>query len=187
MRLTKEQILEQMPSLNPDKDLVAMWYGDIPGRTYDVTWHEEWKKLTGTLSNISATKAFMYEVYGEFDTYSTFIGDAHVSRDGKVLAGDVRVKYRGDTYDIYLNEMYGWHALDIMRIGQTVTGFSNEDGMGSPSLNTKEMSADVIEAVINQPLEDYGYGIQRLMEMVRATYYADPTNYIMEKLKSYGR
>lgn len=71
--------------------------------------------------------------------------------------------------------------MDILRIDENVVGFSNKYGIGSPSLNTKEMDKETIEKILNLPLEDYGVGIQKFMETVRQVYDIDGTNHIMEK------
>ena len=78
--------------------------------------------------------------------------------------------------------MYGFKKLDILRLGgDNVVGFSNADGQGSPSRYTKEMDKDLIERILNDKLEDYGYAIQRFMEAARELYVEDTTNHIMEK------
>ena len=52
---------------------------------------------------------------------------------------------------------------------------------GEFSERTKEMDKDLIERILNDKLEDYGYAIQRFMEDVRELYAEDTTNHIMEK------
>ena len=78
--------------------------------------------------------------------------------------------------------MYGFKKLDILRLGgDNVVGFSNADGQGSPSRYTKEMDSETIERILNNPLPDYGVGIQKFMEAARELYAEDTTNHIMEK------
>ena len=77
--------------------------------------------------------------------------------------------------------MYGFKNLDILRIGEKVVGFSNADGQGSPSRNTEEMDTETINRILNDPLSDYGIGIQKFMEVARQLYAEDTTNHIMEK------
>ena len=91
------------------------------------------------------------------------------------------MKYRGKVHSVHLNMMYGWKALDILRIGENVVGFSNKDGIGSPSMNIKEMDKETIEKVLSMPLENYGYGIQRFIEVAREVYDMDGENWIIEK------
>ena len=94
----------------------------------------------------------------------------------------MNVKYRGKVHNIIFNRMYGFKKLDVLRLsGDYVVGFSNADGQGSPSIRTKEMDRDLIERILNDKLEDYGYAIQRFMEAARELYAEDTTNHIMEK------
>ena len=123
----------------------------------------------------------MWTQNGDYNNYYTLLGETHIKPDGTVLAGNINVKYRGKTHNIHLNMMYGWKALDILRIGEWVVGFSNKDGQGSPSIMTKEMDTETIEKILNMPLEDYGYGIQKFMETAREVYDMDTMNYIMDK------
>ena len=81
--------------------------------------------------------------------------------------------------------MYGFKALSILSlrgIGK-VKGFCNKEGQGSPAnqLNTEELDIDIIKSVLNNPMKDYGYGIQKFMETARELYNEDPYNYIMSK------
>lgn len=184
MRKTREQLLSDMPCWNENRhDIVKVSYGDIPLIHYDQEEYKRYSELTGTLANISAVEAYMYVCNGTYDTYDTLIGKIHIREDGVVMAGHVTVKYRGHKYDVILNRMYGLNALDIHRINQSVTGFSNKDGIGSPARiqNTKELEEETINKIINASMEDFGIGIQRFMEAVRETYKADPKNCIMEK------
>lgn len=126
---------------------------------------------------------------GTYSDYRTLIGNVKIAKNGRVLCGDINVKYYGKIHNIHLNKMYGYNSLDILRLGNGVVGYSTKDGCGSPSpvYFTKELDCDVIEHIINQPLPDYGIGIQKFMEAVRETYRADTTNYIMKKCFNYRR
>lgn len=184
MRKTCEELMrDYYPSWNQEKhNIVEVMYGDSPLIIWNNDEYEKHKKLTGTLANINAVAAYMYLQNGEYSTYRTLLGEVHINAEGDVLAGDINIQYKGKRYSIILNKMYGWKALDILRIGQNVVGFSNKDGQGSPSRNAKELDKDVIEKVINMPLEDYGVAIQKIMRAVRELYYEDQSNFIMEKL-----
>ena len=185
MRKSIEQLLIEYPSWNTDKhDIVKSLYGDEPSSKWDRNRYMDFLTLTGTLANIQAVDAYIYSQYGNYYIYNTFIGKVYISEKGNVLAGDVNVHYKGCN-SVILNKMYGRNALDILKLGQNVVGFSNKDGQGSPSRYTKEMNKETIEKVINCPLEDYGIGIQKFMEEVRKTYEIDPGNHIMDKL--FGR
>ena len=43
------------------------------------------------------------------------------------------------------------------------------------------MDKDLIERILNNSMEDYGYGIQKFMECAREMYAQDSVNHIMEK------
>ena len=186
MRMTREEILEKYPSWNESRhDIVAVNYGDEPLIHYDKNEYDRyqnyWSK-DSTFANIMAVDAYIYSQNGTYDEYRTFIGNIRIAEDGRVLCGNVNVKYRGKVYDIIFNRMYGFKKLDILRLdGEYVVGFSNADGQGSPSIRTKEMDKDLIERILNDPLSDYGYAIQRFMEAARELYAEDTTNHIMKK------
>ena len=81
--------------------------------------------------------------------------------------------------------MYGLKALSILSLRGTgkVKGFCNKDGIGSPvnHLNTEELDIDIIKAVLNNPMSDYGYGVQKFLDAARELYNEDPYNHIMSK------
>ena len=110
-------------------DIGEVQYGDTPLIHYDEKEYEHFHTLTGTMANLEAVKAYIYSQNGTYDLYRTLIGEVYISENGTVLCGDISVKYRGKTYDIMLNEMYGLHSLTILRLGDKVKGF-REDGQG---------------------------------------------------------
>ena len=186
MRMTREELLEKFPSWNESRhDIMAVNYGDEPLIHYDQGEYERYQNYWSkdkTFANIMAVDAYIYSQNGTYDEYRTLIGKVRIAEDSRVLCGDVNVKYRGKTHNIILNKMYGFKKLDILRLGgDNVVGFSNADGQGSPSRYTKEMDAETIEKILNDPLSDYGIGIQRFMEAARELYAEDTTNHIMEK------
>lgn len=185
MRMTEEELESKLPFMfRPDGDIVAVEYGDIPAHTYMDSNYQYWRGQKGTLSNISAVDAYMYAVNGCYHVYSTLIGFVNIDVKGNVLCGNISVKHRGKSYTIHLNLMYGLKSLSIMHIGSSyVTGFTNSDGQSSPTrkANTKEIDKDILEKIINDPLKDFGVGIQLFMEAVRKTYELDPVNRIMDK------
>ena len=81
--------------------------------------------------------------------------------------------------------MYGLKALSILSLRGTgkVKGFCNKDGHGSPAnqLNTEELDIDIIKSVLNNPMSDYGYGVQKFLQAARELYNEEPYNYIMSK------
>ena len=184
MRMTREELKEKwFPSWNESRhDIVAVNYGDEPLIRYNQEEYEKYQKLTGTLANLECPNAYIYSQNGNYDLYRTLIGEVYIAEDGRVLCGDVNVKYRGKVYNIIFNRMYGFKKLDVLRLGgEYVVGFSNADGQGSPSRYTKEMDAETIERILNDPLSDYGIGIQKFMEAVRELYAEDTTNHIIKK------
>ena len=185
MRLTREELLKKHPFWNEEKhDIVKTFYADEPLVIYDKEAYKRYCELpSGTLQNIATLGAFIFSSNGEYKLYRCLIGDVYIKPDGTVLCGDINVKYRRDSWNIYLNKMHGYNGLSVLKVSGTVVGFANKDGVGSPCLrkNTKEISPEVIEKIILTPLEDYGVGVQRFMDAVRETYYADTTNYIMDK------
>lgn len=188
MRMTTEELLKKYPSWNTDRhDIGRIMYGDEPLIKWDKKEYDKHSKLTDTLANLQAAEAFIYTQYGDYYIYNTLIGRVYIAEDGQVLCGDINIHYRGCN-SVSLNKMYGFNALDILRIGgQNVVGFSNADGIGSPSIYTKEMDGDTVEKIINSKMDDYGVGIQKFMEAVREQYYADTTNHIMNKRFSIKR
>lgn len=81
--------------------------------------------------------------------------------------------------------MYGLKALSILSLRRTgkVKGFCNKDGQGSTTnhLSTEEMDVDIIKSVINNPMSDYEYGVQKFLQAARELYNEDPYNYIIQK------
>lgn len=184
MRLTREELLDKYPSWNEAKhDIVKVFYGDIPLVVYNEKQYEWFKTLTGTLANLEAIDAYIYTQNGNYNKYSTLIGDVYINKDGKVLSGDVRINHHGFIYNIFLNEMYGQHCLSIIRASNGITGFSNKDGLRSSCIkkNTKELSDDAIKEILNKQLEDYGESIKKFMAAAKELYEQDKTNYIIEK------
>lgn len=185
MRLTRKKLLNKYPSWNESKhDIVKTLYGDIPLVVYDEKQYEWFKTLTGTLADIESIDAYIYTKNGNYNKYSTLIGDVYINENGKVLSGSIQVKYRGIIHNIFLMQMYGKCCLSIMRhTFKNTTGFSNKDGLSSPSIkaHTKELNNKTIEKILNTPLKDYGESIQKFMEAARKVYEQDRTNYIMEK------
>ena len=185
MRLTKDELKTQyFPLWNDSRhDIVAVNYGDEPLIQWDVKLYEEFSKLSGSLANLMCANAYVFSQNGDYNIYRTLIGDTYIKPDGTVLSGNINVKFRGKTYNVILNRMYGWNALTILRLGEKVVGFCNKDGQGSPSskVRTEEMNQDVVERIINDALEDYGFGIQKFMDAVREVYNMDNTNCIMDK------
>lgn len=182
--MTREELKEKwFPSWNESRhDIVAVNYGDEPLIRYNQEEYEKYQKLTGTLANMECLKAYIYSQNGNYNLYRTLIGEVYIAEDGRVLCGDVNVKYGGKVHNIIFNRMYGFKKLDILRLsGDYVVGFSNAGGQGSPSIRTKEMDNDLIERILNDKLEDYGYAIQRFMKAARELYAEDTTNHIMEK------
>lgn len=81
--------------------------------------------------------------------------------------------------------MYGLKALSLLSLRGTgkVKGWCNKDGQGSPTnhINTEELDIDIIKSVLNNSMEDYGYGVQKFMQAARELYTEDPYNNIMNK------
>lgn len=81
--------------------------------------------------------------------------------------------------------MYGLKALLILSLHGTgkVKGFYNKDEQGFPAnqLNTEELDIDIIKSVLNNPMSDYGYGIQKFLQAARELYTEESYNYIMQK------
>ena len=185
MRLTREELLDMYPLWNESRhDIVKVFYGDIPLVIYNEKQYELFKTLTGTLANIEAIDAYIYTQNGNYNKYSTLIGDVYITENEIVLSGNIKIKYRGLIHDIFLNKMYGKYCLSILRnTSEGTKGFTNKDGLLSPSIKsrTKELDDETIEKILNNPLEDYGETIQKFMEAAREMYIQDSTNHIMEK------
>ena len=150
MRKTRQELLSQYSFWNETgHDIVQVKYGDIPLTHWDSKEYDWWKTLSGTLSNILAVDAYIYTQNGPYDIYDTLIGKIYIADDGRVLCGDVDVKYRGKIHNIHINTMYGLSLLDVICImSEYVDGFSNINGLGSPShkSHTKKMEEEVIDS-----------------------------------------
>ena len=185
MRLTREELLKMHPFWNEEKhDIVKIFYAEEPLVIYDIEAYKRYCELpSGTLQNIATLGAYIFSNNGDYKLYRCLIGEVYIKADGTVLCGDINVKYKGGSWNIYLNKMYGKDGLTIMKLSGTVTGFANKDGNGSPCLkkHTKEADSKVIEKIIEHPLEDFGVGVQAFMKEVREIYYTDNTNHILEK------
>lgn len=187
MRLTEKELLNMYPSWNTKYDIVKCMYGDTPTWNYSEKDRKRFNKQKGTLANIGAVDNYIYLHNGEYNAYTTRIGDVKIGIKNNVLCGSINVKYYEKTYSIELINIYGKQGLDILRLGNNVVGWCNKDGLGSPSYTsrTKELDLDVVEKVLDNKLEDYGYGVQKLMRVCREIYYRDKENYIMEKCFNY--
>ena len=187
MRQTKEQILTQFPSWsNHPKDIVKVRYGDIPDCTYTQENYDYWETLTGTSKNITYTNAFIYLVNGSYDIYKTEIGDIYIHHDTQqLMCGSISIPYRNKPMTATINLMYGLKVFTLLDLNGTgkVKGFCTKDGYGSPTnhLNTEEFEPDTIKKILSNPMSDYGYGVQKFMDVVRRLYDEEPYNYIMEK------
>lgn len=190
MRLTREELLNKHPIWNEEKhDIVKTLYGDEPLIHYDENeynkYHDFWSK-DNTCANIGAIDAYIYSKNGTYDKYRTLIGEVMINEDGEILGGDIYVKFGGMRYDIIINNMYGRHSLDILRLSGSgkVLGFSNKDGQGSPSSKryTDKLKDETIDKVLNsKDLKDYGISISKFIQCARDMYNSDKTNYIMDK------
>lgn len=188
MRQTKEQILTQFPSWSnhPSGDIVAVRYGDIPDCTYTQKDYDHWQTLTDTLSNITYSNAFIYSVNGSYDIYKTIACDIYIHHSTQQLMhGAISIPYRNKPIQAYINLMYGFKALSLLDLKGTgnVKGFCNKDGQGSPAnhLHTEEFELDTIKKILSNPMTDYGYAVQKFMDVARKIYEEEPYNYIMEK------
>ena len=190
MRLTREELLNKHPIWNEEKhDIVKTLYGDEPLIHYDEKeynkYRDFWSK-DNTCANIGAIDAYIYSKNGTYNKYRTLIGEVIISEDGEILGGDIYVKFGGMRYDIIINNMYGRHSLDILRLSGSgkVLGFSNKDGQGSPSSKryTDELKDETINKVLNsKDLKDYGTSINKFIQYARDMYNSNKTNYIMDK------
>lgn len=185
MRLSREELLVKYPNWNENKhDIVKVFYGDEPLVHYDEIEHiNHLSWVEKGLGNLSAIDDYIYTQNGEYNKYNTLIGNIYIDRNDKVLCGDIIVKYFGKDYHIIYNRMYGYNSLDILRFSHKVKGFSNFNGQGSPSNtnNTLELESDIINKILNLPLDDYGLSVQEFMKSCRELYNSDKTNYIMRK------
>ena len=189
MRLTNEEILIQFPSWanHPSGNIQQVRYGDIPDCQYTQDSYNRYQSETDRhILNIGCANAYIYSNYGTYDIYKTIPGDIYIQTSTQqILHGSINIPYRNKPITIHVNLMYGFKALSILSLRGTgkVKGFCNKDGQGSPAnqLNTEELDIDIIKSVLNNPMSDYGYGIQKLMEAARELYTEEPYNYIMSK------
>lgn len=187
MRETREEILRKFPSFSPRKNLVEVWYMDVPSNVYDQKEHEWYESETDRhVRNVCYAKEWIWLMNGDYDIYRGGIGEILISKNGNVLHGSINIPYRGRTMDVSMNLMYGWAGLtilDLRRSDQKVKGFSTKDGIGSTASKrfTLEMDREQVLAILNNPMKDYGYGVQKFMETARQVYEENPWNYIMEK------
>lgn len=185
MRLSNTELKEKCCTSWNDKkhDIGEVYYGDTPLIHYDEKKYEYFQTLTGTLANIEAVEAYIYSQNGTYDLYRTLIGEVKIAENGRVLCGNIIIKYYGKTYNIILNEMYGLHSLTILRLGDKVNGFCNKDGQGSPANKdrTEELDNETILKVLNVDLSDYGESIHNFINACKKLYDKDNTNYIMKK------
>lgn len=185
MRLTKEELLNKLPYKDTRENIVEIMYGDVPHLIYNEKEHQKFLKLEDTLSNISAVDNYIYVTNGTYSDYRTLIGNIKINSMREVLCGDIKVKYYGKTYDIYLTNMYNRQILEIFRFGTNVVGWCNKDSSGSLSSkkSTKELDLDTIRKILNIDLSDYGRSVQLFMETCKEIYKKDKTNYILQQDK----
>lgn len=185
MRMSRDELMRMYPSWNEERhDIVKVWYGEEPLFLWNEEYYKRWSTYTGTASNIEGVNAYMWSQNGDYYIYRTLIGEIYITTSGKVLGGDISVKYKGATYNITLNLMYGFKALTILKLsGVKVKGFATKDGIGSPSNKhrTEEMDKETIEKVLSTDLKDYGESIQSFIRECINLYNEDSTNHIMEK------
>ena len=197
MRLTNEEILTQFPSwsnrlsvkdcIHHSGNIQQVRYGDIPDCQYIQESYNHYQQETDLhLLNILCANAYIYSQYGAYDTYKTIAGDIYIHTETqRVLYGSINIPYRGKPITCYMNLMYWLEALSLLSLRGTekVKRWCNKDGQGSPAnhLNTEELDTDIIKSVLNNPMEDYGYGVQKFMQAARELYAEDPYNTIMNK------
>lgn len=188
MRLTNEEILTQFPfwSNHPLRNIQQVRYGDIPDYQYTQESYNHYQQETDQhLLNILFANAYIYSQHGAYDIYKTIVGDIYIHTETQqILHGSISISYRGKPITCYLNLMYGL-ALSLLSLRGTgkIKGWCNKDGIGSPAnhLNTEELDINIIKSVLNNPMEDYGYGVQKFMQAARELYAEDPSNNIMNK------
>lgn len=191
MRKSLEEICEITPwCYYRNVDLVGVYYGDCPLRTYtekDHEWHEEVSKTNKTLANLGAVDAITWSLYGDYEIYDIGIGNIVAAKsDGRILRGELKLTRQVD-WSIKYNSMWGTEKLNILHLGAIVQGWSSYYAWGSPTVKaaTKEMDEDVIEWIMNYKNNDYGEIVGRFLETARKLYEKDKTNYIMEKCMVY--
>ena len=189
MRLTNSQILTQFPSWanHPSRNIQQLLYGDIPDYKYTQEDYNKYQSCTDRhLLNIGCANAYIYSHYGTYDIYKTIPGDVYIQTSTQqLLHGTLSIPYRNKPITIHVNLMYGLKALLILSLHGTgkVKGFYNKDEQGFPAnqLHTEELDIDIIKSVLNNPMSDYGYGIQKFLQAARELYTEESYNYIMQK------
>ena len=189
MRLTNEEILTQFPSWSnhPSGNIQQVRYGDILDCQYTQDSYNRYQSETDPhILNICCAEAYIYSQHGAYDIYKTILGNIYIHTETQqVLHGSINIPYRNKPITIHLNLMYELKALSILSLRGTgkVKGFCNKDGIGSPAnhLSTEELDIDIIKAVLNNPMSDYGYGVQKFLQAARELYNEEPYNYIMSK------
>lgn len=189
MRLTNEEILTQFPSWSnhPSGNIQQVRYGDIPDCQYTQNSYNRYQSETDRhILNIGCANAYIYSQHGTYDIYKTIAGDIYIQTSTQqILHGSINIPYRNKPITVHLNLMYGFKALSLLSLRGTgkVKGWCNKDGQESPAnhLNTEELNIDIIKSVLNNPMEDYGYGVQKFLQTTRELYNEDPYNYIMSK------
>lgn len=186
MRMSRDELIEKYPCWNEERhDIVRVMYGDDPLILWNEEYYKRWSTYTGTASNIEAVNAYMWSQNGDYNIYRTLVGEIYITTEGRVLGGSINVKYRGVTYTLSLNLMYGFRSLDILKLsGEKVRGFSNVGGLGSPSnsLRTEELNKETTEKILfDLDLSDYGESVKKFMEMCGVVYTEDSVNHILEK------
>lgn len=189
MRLTNSQILTQFPSWanHPSRNIQQVRYGDIPDCQYTQEDYNKYQSCTDRhLLNIGCANAYIYSHYGTYDIYKTIPGDVYIQTSTQqLLHGTLSIPYRNKPITIHVNLMYGLKALLILSLHGTgkVKGFYNKDEQGFPAnqLHTEELDIDIIKSVLNNPMSDYGYGVQKFLQAARELYTEESYNYIMQK------
>lgn len=188
MRLTNTQILTQFPSWSnhPSGDIQSVRYGDIPDTQYNESSYIKYQAYSDQLQRICCAEAYIYSIYGTFDIYKTIAGDIFIhTSTQQILHGTINIPYRNKPITCHLSFLYGRKMLSLLSLRTTgkVKGFCNKQGQGSPAnhANTEELDTDTIKSILSNPMEDYGYAIQKFMQAARELYSEEPYNYIMEK------
>lgn len=188
MRKTREELLKMHPSWNEEKhDIVKVFYGDIPLYTYTEKDYFKYINLeNGTFKNLCTKDAYIWSKMGDFSLYRTLVGDIYLIHNNGSISGDFRVKNGNHNHlcTIHLNQLYSLKSLALIQICTSkVIGFSNIDGIGSPSNNkrTEEMEEETIVKLLNSDISDYGIVVHDFFKQCMSIYNIDKTNHIMEK------
>nr|DAX14585.1 MAG TPA: hypothetical protein [Bacteriophage sp.] len=190
MRETAEEIITQFPLWEKRKDIiVAVRYADIPDREYTEKDHEFYKSLPeGTMRNVCFADEWIWLVNGDYQIYYPCCGKIYIHKaTQKVMHGDINIHHRGKCYSVMLNLMYGYTILRVDKFlhdsgsGKSV-GFCTKDSFGSTQYanHTEEMERDEILRILNDPMADFGYGVQKFLETAREVYKDNPENYYLK-------